>query len=261
MTTTRDRAEAHEVTIRAFGRFEVLRSGRPVPASAWRSRKARELLRVLVSRRGRVVPRAELCELLWPDDDPLRTSHRLSVLLSIVRAATGVPDILVADAACVALDLTRVHVDVEHFLSEVARGLQQARCAAPGARAVLVGALGRWTGEPFEDDPYAEWATSLREEARAARLRALRVVADVAAVAGDREQAAACLRRLLTIDPYDEPAHRALVACLADGGQHGEARRAFGRFRTAMAAIGVRPPDPRILGGRTSHGPDQALAG
>ena len=32
-----------------------------------------------------IFPRGELCELLWPDDDPSRTGHRLSVLLSIVR--------------------------------------------------------------------------------------------------------------------------------------------------------------------------------
>ena len=76
---------APPVAIRAFGRFEVLVAGEPVPATQWQSRKARDLLRILVARRGRPVPRGELSELLWPDDDPERTGHRLSVLLSIVR--------------------------------------------------------------------------------------------------------------------------------------------------------------------------------
>src|SRR3712207_7466618 len=57
----------------------VLVGARPVPLTAWRSRQARSLLKILVARRGRPVPRTELCELLWPDDDPQRTAHRLSV--------------------------------------------------------------------------------------------------------------------------------------------------------------------------------------
>ncbi|HEU4425293.1 MAG TPA: hypothetical protein VFR67_22405, partial [Pilimelia sp.] len=73
------------VLLRTLGRFEVQVAGCAVPPAAWQSRRARDLLRVLVTRRGRPVPRSELCELLWPDDDPAKTGHRLSVLLSIVR--------------------------------------------------------------------------------------------------------------------------------------------------------------------------------
>ncbi|MFD0599668.1 hypothetical protein ACFQZ4_51210 [Catellatospora coxensis] len=63
-------------------------AGQVVPASSWQSRKARDLLRILVGRRGRPVPRSELSELLWPDGDVQRTGHRLSVLLNIVRGCS-----------------------------------------------------------------------------------------------------------------------------------------------------------------------------
>jgi two-component SAPR family response regulator len=81
-----------------------------VPASQWQSRKARDLLRILVARRGRPVPRGELCELLWPEDDQARTGHRLSVLLSIVRGvldpakAFANDHYLVADQSSIALE-------------------------------------------------------------------------------------------------------------------------------------------------------------
>jgi DNA-binding SARP family transcriptional activator len=194
-----------------------------------------------------VVPRLELCELLWPDDEPLRTAHRLSVLLSIVRTVSG-QGVLVADPACVALDLTRVRVDVEDFLDDVVHGSRlHRRGAVTEARSVLAAAERRYVGEPFEDDPYADWAAPLRDEARGAYLRAIRLLADLTRADGDREQAAAYLRRLLLVDPYDEAAHRTLVAIQVDGGRHGEARRTFARYSEAMAAIGVQPPDKTIL--------------
>jgi DNA-binding SARP family transcriptional activator len=242
-----DTADGPTVAIRAFGRFEVLVDDRPVAASAWRSRKARDLLRVLVARRGRALPRMALAELLWPDDDSARTAHRLSVQLSIIRTVTG-RDVLVADAASVALDLGQVRVDVEDFLGDVAHaGRLRASGAAAQARELLAAADRSYVGDPFADDPYADWAVPIREEARATYLRALRLLAALARDGGDTDLAAAYLRRLLEADPYDEAAHRALVAALVDGGRHGEARRSFARYAEAMAGIGVDPPDDGIL--------------
>jgi DNA-binding SARP family transcriptional activator len=235
------------VVVRVLGRFEVFVNGRLVPASEWQSRKARDLLRILVSRRGSPLPRSELSELLWPDDDPARTAHRLSVLLSIVRTVSG-RDVLVVDAASVALDLGQLRVDVEDFLTDVAHGIRlRDGGATAGARSLLAAAEQSYLGDAFGDDPYDDWAVALREEARSAYLQTLRVLAELDRAAGDTEQAAYYLRRLLRNDPYDEAAHRRLVEVLVAGGRHGEARRAFDRYSRAMAGIGVSPPDETVL--------------
>jgi len=245
-----------DVWLRTLGRFEVSVGGEPVPPAAWQSRRARDLLRILVSRRGRPVPRAELCELLWPDDDSAKTGHRLSVLLSIVR---GVLDpgklqtadhFLVADAACVALDVTQLRVDVTEFLGAVAYGRRLLDRADPAARAVLTAAVRDYTADVFDDEPYADWAGPLREQARAAYLTALRLLATSHRECGDIHSAMECLLRLLEKDPYDEPAHRALVRTLVGAGRHGEARRAFARYRDAMRVIAVRVPDESLLAPR-----------
>jgi DNA-binding SARP family transcriptional activator len=237
-------AEPDGVHVRTLGRFDVLVDGRATAASAWQSRKARDVLKILVARRGRPVPRDELAELLWPADDPGRTGHRLSVQLSIVRgvldpARTRDPDhFLVADQASVALDRGRLRVDVEDFLGAVAHGLGlRGRGAVDEARVALGAAERLYGGDLFEDEPYADWAVPLREEARAAYLRCVRVLADLGRAAGDTEQAVWYLLRLLDKDPYDEAAHRAMVDTLAAAGRHGEARRASVRYRAAMRAI------------------------
>ncbi|MDY7089146.1 MAG: BTAD domain-containing putative transcriptional regulator [Actinomycetota bacterium] len=245
------------VVIQALGRFELRLDGEPVPASQWQSRKARDLVRILVARRGRPVPRGELCELLWPDDAPERTGHRLSVLLSIVRgvldpAKNFPPDhFLVADQACIALDLSRVRVDVEEFLAHVAhaRRLMESGAVAD-ARAVLTAADRQYHADAFEDDPYTDWSGPLREEARAAHLSLLRALAQVSHATSGPAAAVGYLLRLLGRDPYDQPAHRALVRMLVAGGQHGEARRAFARYHEAMESIGVHPPDELVLAPR-----------
>ena len=245
---------AHQtVLIRVLGRFEVYCDGLPVPASAWQSRKARDLLRILVARQGRPVPRAELTELLWPDDDP-RTGHRLSVLLSIVRSvlnsgrSAAADRILVADQNCVALDHHHLRVDVDDFLTDVAHALRlRDQGAAAEARLILTAAERSYTGDAFEDEPYAEWCGRLREQARGAYLRAVRALAQLSRDAGEVEQTICHLLRLLDLDQYDEPAHRALVAVLVEDGRHGEARRAYQRYVDAMREIGVPEPDPMIL--------------
>jgi DNA-binding SARP family transcriptional activator len=250
--------ERADVEIRTLGRFEVHVGGRAVPASDWQSRKARDLLRILVARRGRPIPRGELCEMLWPDDDADRTGHRLSVLLSIVRGvldptkAFPADHFVVGDQASVALDVARVRVDVEDFLAHVAHGrrLVEQGAIAEG-RALLVAADQRYVADAFEDDPYADWSTPLREEARAAYLGLLRTLAHASRVTAGPGAAVGYLLRLLERDPFDEAAHRTLVRALVAAGQHGEARRALARYREAMRQIGVRPPDDAILA--TAH--------
>ena len=102
------------VRIQVLGGFEVRVGGEPVPLQAWRSRQARTLVKVLASRRGRPVTRDSLCELLWPDDDPAKTGHRLSVLLATVRGVLDPgkawpPDHYVAaDSSGLRLDLAHV---------------------------------------------------------------------------------------------------------------------------------------------------------
>jgi hypothetical protein len=73
------------LAIRVLGTFVVERDGRPVPRAEWGSRKARELLKILVVRGGRSAAREELAELLWPGEAYESVSNRLSVALSVVR--------------------------------------------------------------------------------------------------------------------------------------------------------------------------------
>ncbi len=95
-----------------------------------------------------------------------------------------------------------------------------------------------YTGDFLEQNPYDDWAVSLREEARAACVAALRLLARHAA---DPDAAVTHLLRILETDRYDEQAHLGLVHGLADSGRHGEAHRHYLNYRRAMDDLGVEP--------------------
>ena len=250
-----------EVYIRVLGGFEVRVRGRQVAMQTWKSRQARTLVKLLAAHRGRPLSRQRVCEDLWPDDDPAKTSHRLSVLLATVRVvldpekAWPSDHYLGSDNRGVWLDLRRVGVDADELIRAAEHGadlLAQGREEEAGMALRVVDGL--CCGDAFEDDLYEDWASTMRDEVRAASVRSLRHLATLASRQGRGNDAAAILVRLLSADPYDERVHQGLVRTLVKAGRHGEARRAFDRWTEAMAAVDVMAPDPHVLVPRSRLG-------
>jgi DNA-binding SARP family transcriptional activator len=234
------------LAIQCLGGFAVLRGGEPVTVSEWRSRKARDLVKVLISREGRPVHRGVLVELLWPDEDPARTGSRLSVTLSTARAVLDPAKVfppnwyLAAESDAVWLDVGHAEVDVLRFTALAAQATV-ARKAGPTHEAVeaLAAAEAAYVGDAFTEDPYEDWSVSMRERARATYISVARTLADDTAAAGDTATAVRCYLRVLEHDPYDEHAHLGVVATQLGAGQQGEARRSYRAYGQRMDEIGV----------------------
>jgi ATP/maltotriose-dependent transcriptional regulator MalT/DNA-binding SARP family transcriptional activator len=237
-----------ELSIQVLGGFVVSRRGVPVPPSAWQSRVARDLLRMLVVNRGRSLAREVLVERLWPDEDPVKVANRLSVALSTIRGVLD-PDkahppdhVLLADRESVAIDMRRVAVDLEHFLAEAGRGqalIEQGRRSQ--GMAMLRRAEARYVGDLLEDQPYAEWASGPREATRTTYLSIAATLAAADAAVGEHEAAARQYLRMLERDPYHEPAHLGVVAALSSAGHHGSARRLYRNYVARMGELDIEP--------------------
>jgi DNA-binding SARP family transcriptional activator/tetratricopeptide (TPR) repeat protein len=242
-----DPAPAAAIAIESLGGFRLLRDGMPVPRSEWRSRKARDLLKILVARHGRPVQRDALIEALWPGEDPLRCANRLSVALSTLRGVLdpgrrfGADRFVASSGGAVALDLEHVAVDLEAFLREAVEGLALREAGDARAHELLLAAEGAYAGDLLEEDLYEDWAVGAREDARDVYVRVARCLAADAREAGDHDGAVRFLLRVLERDAYDEDAHLALATAYSEAGRHGEARRAFRAYRVRMDEIGVEP--------------------
>jgi DNA-binding SARP family transcriptional activator len=235
------------VAIETLGGFRVVRSGEAVGPAEWRSQKARDLLKILVARRGAATPRELLMEELWPGDEPARVGNRLSVALSTLRSmldpskSYDANHFVRGDTRSIALDLSRVVVDVEDFLAEAAEGLQLRADGSPGAAERLEHAFALYRGDFLAADPYEDWAVSLREEARALSIEIAYALAGDAEAAGRNDEAARFCLRILDRDPYDERAHLLLASSLGAAGRHGDARRHYRTYCRRMEEIGVEP--------------------
>jgi DNA-binding SARP family transcriptional activator len=243
-----DREARPPVELQTLGAFRVVRAGTPVPLAEWQSRKARDVLRILIARRGRAVPRDLLMETLWPEEDPAKLANRLSVALATVRGVLD-PDkdhptehYVAADKNAVRLVLENVAVDVESFLADASAGLALLREGrSADARELLAAAEAAYAGAFLEEDAYEDWALPLREEVQAAYVRVARALAADAAASGEYDAAGRYFLRVLEHDSYDENAHLGLVSTLLDAGRHGEARRFFRDYCARMEEIGIEP--------------------
>lgn len=242
------RGATPELAIKTLGGFDVVIDGQPVSRSAWQSKVAREVLWMLIAARGRPVNREVLLDRLWPSEDTSKSSNRLSVALSTIRkvldpAGSHPGDhFLSSDRDLVRLNVGRIDLDVEQFFEEARKGrVLLAQGNRERGLAYLAAAEERYFGEFLEEDPYADWAISLREEARSVYLTAASTLAGAAVDAGDHDRAARLYMRMLERDAYSEPAHLGLVTAMQRSGRHGTARRLYGNYVSRMAELDVEP--------------------
>jgi DNA-binding SARP family transcriptional activator len=231
------------IAITTLGGFRVTRHGEPVDVGEWGSRKARDLVKLLVARRGAPVVRDEVAEMLWPEE-PDRSARRLSVLLSTVRnvfdpdKAYPADHYVAADHDTMWLVREHVDIDVEQFIAEAAEGRRRLAAGdAEQAARRLNDAAARYLGDFCADDPYADWAAGLRELAKHTFVDTSFELAGLADAKGEHSEAIRSWLRILDVDPYDEDAHLGMIRSLLAQRRHGEARRAYRAYRSRLAEL------------------------
>lgn len=238
------------VRVRMFGRFEVWRGDTPIPESAWFTRRAKQLFKILLLARGRPVPSDQLIDWLWPHADPQRaaitlrsTVHALRRALEPDRPARASSYILAQPPGYAVALQAPLWVDVWAFedLLEVA-----ARSATPEERrAHLTEAIALYRDDLLIEDPYAEWVLAERERIRERYIEAALDLAELLAAGGTPERAIPLCRRVIALDEFREPAYRALMRYHMAVGDVAGALRTYERCRRVLSeSFGVEPSPP-----------------
>ncbi|MGW7437134.1 BTAD domain-containing putative transcriptional regulator [Streptomyces sp. NPDC054849] len=219
------------------------------------SNQQRALLAVLLLRRGRTAPMAELLDALWGERTPPRAVGTLRTYVSRLRAlfephrpARAPARLLVSASDGYALRLHEPVLDIDQFERGLAAAARLRTAGATGeAYRTLGDAIGLWSGTPLAGlpGPYAEaqrdrltelWLTAREDHFHGAL--ELGLDRDIAAVAA--------LRAFAAEHPLRERTQGLLMLALHRAGRSGEAQAVYEVTRKILdLELGV-PPGPEL---------------
>jgi DNA-binding SARP family transcriptional activator/tetratricopeptide (TPR) repeat protein len=226
------------------GGFTVTRDGARLDLTELGSRKARTLLKLLAVERGHLVPTDRIVDVLWPGEPPAQASENVATLISRLRKTLGANALgggrggyRLGEPPFVVVDVDDGHDLVTEAERRFAAG-EPALAAAAAASALDLLAGGR----VLEDEPYAAWSEQA-EAGRAALVRRARQVAAQASLAcDDPASATAFAEAAVTDDPWDEAAHRLLMAAHTAAGEPARAVAVYTQLRELFdRELGVEP--------------------
>ena len=251
------------VSIRLLGGFEATVGGRLVAADAWRLRKARTLVKLLVLADGHRMHRESLVALLWPDRDTESGINNLHQALYVARRVlapgSGVLFPLREDVVLLS-DSVMPWLDVEAF-GAACRRARETR--APGDYR-SAGELYR--GDLLPEDQFEAWAEAPRDALRERRLGLLIEYAEVLSERREYTEVAEVAGAVTAADPFHEGAYRLLMTALVACGRRYEALAAFDRLRESLTREFAADPEPatrrlyRDLLTAGDQSPDAAMA-
>ncbi len=142
------------VSVTLLGGFAAAVDGTAVPDTAWRLKKARELVKLLALARGHRLHREQAMDVLWRDLAPAAAANNLHQAVHVARRALGADVIDVGDEV---LSLA-AGVDVDAFDAAAA---EARRLKTPAAYRV---ALSLYRGDLLPENRYDDWAETRRQE-------------------------------------------------------------------------------------------------
>lgn len=137
-----------------LGGFAAAVDGMPVPETAWRLKKARELVKLLALAPGHRLHREQVMDVLWRDRNPQAAANNLNQAVHVARRALGASVITVRDGV---LDLS-ADVDVDSL------ELAAAEARHTGTPSAFRAALRLYGGELLPENRYDDWAKERRAE-------------------------------------------------------------------------------------------------
>ncbi|MBM4442625.1 MAG: AAA family ATPase, partial [Candidatus Rokubacteria bacterium] len=215
------------------------RLGSEGPPVALPKRKAQALLAYLAMPAGQPRQREELATFLWGDADDADARNSLRQTIFLIRRvlpAAGA-DYLVVRRDTLALDPVNVRVDVARLERRIAEGTPEA----------LEAGIELYQGDflqgfGLDEAGFEEWMTGERERLRGVMRGALARLLQRHTEAGRLDRAQDAGRRLLALDPLDEPTHRALMRLHARQGHHAAALRQYQLCVSVLERdLGVEP--------------------
>jgi len=230
--------------IRLFGPLSIEEGERSLGPRDLGGSRPKQVLEILISARGHLVPTDRLAELLWGDARPQNSAGSLQTFVSVLRrhlASDGgrARELVVTEAEAYRFATELVALDLDCFDHLLERS---AREPTGRAREALEHALDLVRGEVLEDEPYTAWALDLRGSYQGRVLGARLDAADAALAEFDFAAALAHAEAATTLDQFSERAHRSEMLALYALGRTHEALSRYRNYRRRLDdELGLEP--------------------
>ena len=241
----------YTLRIRTLGAFALWRGDQEVRDRDWRSSKARQLFQLLLTERGRALPRDRVLDALWPEMESDAAANNLRVTVNRLTKALepdrpdGAPPTYVSQQGeTYSFNTASDHqIDTTEFAEAMAEGQRAER---RGQRQVAVlafrKAIDLYGGPYLPDNMYEDWTVVERERLAmlfndtAIRLGALLLDE------GAAHDVIGLAWRVLENEPAYEDAYRLLMRAHATLGERSTALRLYARCATVLRdELGVEP--------------------
>jgi PAS domain S-box-containing protein len=206
------------------------------------TRKTAALAAYLAMRPDKRVAREAIACLLWGDKKETHARHSLSQAISDVRHVFG-EQIICVDSQFLWSPGDAAEVDALRLVD-----LSRGRCATEGLEAVESLYDGDFLqGFDLGQEDFDCWVLAERERLRHLAHSAMTELLAIKIRASQYDSALRTAQKILSIEPFDETAHRAIMRCYA---RQGFPRRAIDHFNALEADIrrelGVEPALPTL---------------
>jgi DNA-binding SARP family transcriptional activator len=241
----------YQLRVQSLGAFRVWRGSSEIAPRDWQRDKARQLFQLMLTERGRWLPREQIADRLWPQLSPEAAGRDFKVALNALNKAIEPGHSSEAPFCFLAREGTSyqlrpeadIWVDSTEFERECEAGM---RLLEAGARSEAVerlqSALRLYKGDYLPDALYEDWASDERERLLSLFLRAADQLAEAYVESARYDEALEVCQRILARDPCWERAYRMMMVSHARQGNRSLATRAYQRCVEALREeLGAEP--------------------
>ena len=231
----------NDLHIQLLGGFAVSLGGVHLPQERWKSRRARNLVKLLALTPGQRLHRDQVIDTFWPDSELTSAVNNFHQSLYAARQVLEDNEAgrLILEEGFISLMAGQggvLRVDVEQFEVAAARAndLQDPK--------TYQDALELYTGDLLPDDLYEEWTIPRRTTLRQIFLQLLLDLARRHETRQEYPQGIAALQQVLSMDPGHEEAHEGLMRLYALSDQRQQALRQYQVLSDVLnRELGVKP--------------------
>ncbi|HST53272.1 MAG TPA: BTAD domain-containing putative transcriptional regulator [Pyrinomonadaceae bacterium] len=242
-------AHAADLTIRMLGPVEIFRDpARAFAPDAWVTRRARDILCFIASRRHRRVSKDAIIDTFWGESDFGSVEKNFHPTISHIRKALNSNQplkqnfLLYRDGDYQLNPEFSYQIDTEEFDRHVAEGdaARRSRDSEAFVKAYETAAA-LYRGE-FMQGSYDEWAVEQRSYYREQYLRLLEILAQSAQKSEEWARSLSIAQRILREDPFREDVHCMMMRAHAAQGNRVAVREQYETLRRLLRKeLGVEP--------------------